>query len=601
MVVRTLITTADERTWPKGGNESVLFLGEWCKRYSRKKKWEKLNSIVAPYHWDDRKMLSKDYQYLLKLHEDLLIDLSCKLNQIHSVEHSLRYWRILIGPWLGYFVQMLFDRWSMLNQSIEKLECTDCKVIERDQLSVVPNDMNDFGNMYDGDDWNEAIYGQLLDNSWSKSVRIEKIQIQQKIKNDQAFIQQGWKTLLKSKLKNWIFRLSILFPNEARYFFISTFLPLKTDLLLQVRLGQFPRIWRSNRVPVTKPDMRKRNWQLCKNKVNESSFEVIARQFVPLHIPTVYLEGYDQLMKTVDLLPWPKKPKVIFTSNAYNSDDLFKAWAAEKVEKNTQFVIGQHGGNFGMAPFSFTEDHQIKIATKWLSWGWSDSSRSRVVPMGNLKCMRRRQVRYNPNGGALMVSMAIPRYSYHLYAGIVSKQWLDFVADHQVFLYSLPQTLREQVLLRLYGNDYGWDQFDRWNEQMPEVCLDFGRQNYYKLIEQSRLFIATYNATTYLESLNWNIPTIIFWNPMHWELKEEVRPYFELLESVGIFHRTPESAAQHMLEVWDNVSDWWESREVQSARAQFCHQFSRTLPDPIGDLQSFFQGVSNEYDLSVSV
>jgi len=215
--------------------------------------------------------------------------------------------------------------------------------------------------------------------------------------------------------------------------------------------------------------------------------------------------------------------------------------------------------------------------------------------------MRRRQVRYNPNGGALMVSMAIPRYSYHLYAGIVSKQWLDFVADHQVFLYSLPQTLREQVLLRLYGNDYGWDQFDRWNEQMPEVCLDFGRQNYYKLIEQSRLFIATYNATTYLESLNWNIPTIIFWNPMHWELKEEVRPYFELLESVGIFHRTPESAAQHMLEVWDNVSDWWESREVQSARAQFCHQFSRTLPDPIGDLQSFFQGVSNEYDLSVSV
>ena len=601
MVDITLITTADERTWPKGEGESVLFLGEWCKRYSRKKKWEKLNSIVAPYHWDDRKMLSKDYQYLLKLHEDLLIDLSCKLNQIHSVEHSLRYWRILIGPWLGYFVQMLFDRWSMLNQSIEKLECTDCKVIERDQLSVVPNDMNDFGNMYDGDDWNEAIYGQLLDNSWSKSVRIEKIQIQQKIKNDQAFIQQGWKTLLKSKLKNWIFRLSILFPNEARYFFIATYLPLKTDLLLQVRLGQFPRIWRSNRVPVTKPDMRKRNWQLCKNKVNESSFEVIARQFVPLHIPTVYLEGYDQLMKTVDLLPWPKKPKVIFTSNAYNSDDLFKAWAAEKVEKNTQFVIGQHGGLFGMAPFSFTEDHQIKIATKWLSWGWSDSSRSRVVPMGNLKCMRRRQVRYNPNGGALMVSMAIPRYSYHLYAGIVSKQWLDFVADHQVFLYSLPQTLREQVLLRLYGNDYGWDQFDRWNEQMPEVCLDLGRQNYYKLIEQSRLFIATYNATTYLESLNWNIPTIIFWNPMHWELKEEVRPYFELLESVGIFHRTPESAAQHMLEVWDNVSDWWESREVQSARAQFCHQFSRTLPDPIGDLQSFFQGVSNEYDLSVSV
>ena len=599
MVARTLITTADERTWPKGEGESVLFLGEWCKRYSRKKKWEKLNSIVAPYHWDDRKMLFKDYQYLLELHENLLIDLSRKLNQIHSVEYSLGYWRILIGPWLGYFVQMLFDRWSMLNQSIEKLECTNCRVIERDQLSVVPNDMNDFNNMFDGDDWNEAIYGQLLDSLWSKAIRIEKIKTQQEIKNNQPFIKQGWKTLLKSKLKKWIFRLSKLFPNEARYFFIATYLPRKIDLLLQLRLRQFPRIWWSNQVPVTKPDMMKRNWQLCNNIVNESSFEVIARQFVPLHIPTVYLEGYDQLMKTVDFLPWPKNPKVIFTSNAYLDDDIFKAWAAEKVEKNTQLIIGQHGGHFGMSPFSFTEDHQIKIATKWLSWGWSDSSRPKVAPIGNLKCIGRKQVKYNPNGQALMVSMTIPRYSYHLYAMPESKQWLDYVADQQVFLRSLPQTLREQVLLRLYSKDYGWDQFDRWNEQMPEVCLDLGRQNYYKLIEQSRLFIATYNATTYLESLNWNIPTIIFWNPMHWELKEEVRPYFELLELAGIFHRTPESAAQHMLEVWDNVSDWWESREVQSARAQFCHQFSRALPTPIGDLQSFFQGVANEYDLSV--
>jgi putative transferase (TIGR04331 family) len=599
MVAKTLVSTADERTWPKGENKSVLFLGEWCKRYSRKVKWNKFNSEVAPYHWDDRKLLFQDYQYLLKLHEDLLKELSAKLNQIHSVEYSLGYWRILIGPWLGYFVQMLFDRWSMLNQSIENLECTNCRVIERDQLSVVPNDMNHFVNMYDGDDWNEAIYGQLLDSLWSKSIRIDKIKTQQEIKNNQPFIKQGWETLLKSKLKKWIFRLSTVFPNEARYFFISSYLPLKIDLLLQLRLGQFPRIWRSNRLPVTRPDISKRNWKLSNNEGNLSSFDAVARKFIPMHIPTAYLEGYDQLIKSVDILPWPKKPKVIFTSNAYNDDDLFKAWAAEKVEKNTPLIIGQHGGHFGMTPFSFTEDHQIKIATKWLSWGWLDDSRSQVLPMGNLKCMGSRQVKYNPKGGALMVSMTIPRYSYHLYAIPASRQWLDFMADQQMFLLSLSETLRKKITLRLYSKDYGWDQSDRWSEQMPEVCLDLGLQNFYKLIEQNRIFIATYNATTYLESLNWNIPTIIFWNPMHSELKEEVIPYFELLESVGIFHRTPESAAQHMLEVWDNVSDWWESREVQSARAQFCHQYSRVLPNPIGDLQSFFQSVASEYDLSV--
>jgi len=347
---------------------------------------------------------------------------------------------------------------------------------------------------------------------------------------------------------------------------------------------------------VERPNIRKRQWQLGGNEFNDGSFEVIARQFIPLHIPTSYLEGYDQLRKIVDLLPWPKKPKAIFTSNNYLTDDLFKIWAAEKVETNTPLVIGQHGGHFGLTPFSFSEDHQIKIATKWLSWGWSDSSRPHITPVGNLKSFGR-SVGYDPNGGALMVEMAMPRYSYYLYAVPISSQWLDYLSDQKAFLQALPQTLREQVLLRLFHNDYGWDQFDRWEGQMPEIRLDTGQQDIYKLIEKSRLYISTYNATTYLETLTCNIPSIIFWNPEHWELKTEVKPYFELLQSVGIFHKTPESAAQQMTEVWDDVSAWWDSSEVQDARKLFCKQFARIPSNPIGDLRSIFQGVANDYDL----
>ena len=599
MIARTLITTANERTWPKEKDVPVLFLGEWCKRYSRKEKWGGLNATVAPYHWDDRKMLYADYQYLQELYEKLLVELSHKLNQIHSVKYSLRYWRILIGPWLGYFIQMLFDRWSMLGQSIEKLECTNCRIIERDSLSITPNDMENFIRLFIEDDWNEAIYGQLLEKCFSKLIKIEKIQPQEQNKNQHSVIRQGWKIRLKFQLKSLIRRFNELLPNKVGYFFLSSYLPLKTELILQVRLGQFPRFWSTQKVSVVRPHRDKRQWQLGGKNHSDDSFEVIARQFIPLHIPTSYLEGYEQLMKTVDMSSWPKKPKVIFTSNNYLADDFFKAWAAEKVEKNTPLIIGQHGGHFGMTPFSFHEEHQINIATKWLSWGWSDSSRTQVMPMGILKCFGR-LVTYDPNGGALMVEMTIPRYSYHLYALPVSSQWLNYLADQKAFLQALPQKLREQVLLRLYPDIHGWDQFERMQDQMPEVRLELGELDIRKLIEKNRLLITTYNATSFLESLTWNIPSIVFWNPEHCELREEVKPYFELLQSVGIFHKNPESAAQHMVEVWDDVSAWWESTEVQSARAQFCHQFARTPDNPIGDLQAFFQSVSNDYDLSAS-
>ena len=124
----TLVTTALEETWPDD-NQPVLFLGEWCRLYSRKTVWEKLDSVVAPYHWDDREKLYKDYLYLQGLYEELLVELAVKLNTIHGGNHSVRYWRIIVGPWLGYFIQMLFDRWAMLQQVVRDNDISGAYVL----------------------------------------------------------------------------------------------------------------------------------------------------------------------------------------------------------------------------------------------------------------------------------------------------------------------------------------------------------------------------------------------------------------------------------------------------------------------------------------
>jgi putative transferase (TIGR04331 family) len=596
LVKYTLITTADERTWPKYKKKPFLFLGEWCRRYSRKNKWQQLNAEVAEYHWDNREKLFKDYKYLQELYEQLLEELSNKLNQIHSVNHTSQYWRILLGPWLGYFIQMLFDRWFMLKQVIEQENVVECNIIDRDFLSNVPNDMKDFGQSFVEDDWNEAIYGQLLELCWADRVAIDRVRVQSTDSKRVDHARHGLRTVLTRYAKKCIPLFNRLFCKDDGYFFISSYLPLIADFKLQIRLGQFPKLWRAQSVPITKPDSQQRQWRLEGKDVRAGSFDIIARQLISQNIPTAYLEGYLSLETKANTLSWPVKPKLIFTSNAYLADDLFKAWAAGKAETGVPIVIGQHGGHFGMNPFSFHEEHQIAISDKWLSWGWFDQARQQIEPIGNFKDIGI-NVGYNPKGGALMVEMAMPRYSYHLFAAPVSSQVLSYMKDQQAFLKELPHELRELVLLRLFPIDYGWDQAVRWEDQMPEVLCDSGQHSIRKLIKESRIYISTYNATTYLESLRWNVPTIIFWNPEHWELKENVRPYFDLLKSVGIFHETPESAAQQMIDVWDDVDAWWKSNEVQSAREQFCHQFSRAPDDLIGDLQTLFQSLSNKHNV----
>ena len=584
LVERTLITTAIEETWPKDKNEPVLFLGEWCKLYNRKSIWGDLNANTEPYHWDDREKLYEDYLYLQKLHGELTVELSAKLNEIHSVNHSIRYWKILIGPWLGYFTQMLFDRWFMLNQAIEKSNITACKVIQRELISFVPNDMASFIKIFVEDDWNEAIYGQLIERCWPELMLIERVQLQKMGKAEPVKIQKGWKNYLKlitNKLNGY---LNILLPCKDNYFFISTYLPLKLNTILQIRLGQFPRFWATESVPVVTLLQLKREWKLDKHEAVLNSFEEVARYMIPLHIPTAYLEGYTELIEMTRNLRWDSHPKAIFTSNAHIGDDVFKAWAAEKVKLKAPLMIGQHGGNFGMTPFSFSEEHQIDVADKWLSWGWSDPSNLKILPIGNFKSFGK-TLKYNPKGGVLMVETTIPRYSYYMYATPVSRQWLDYYNDQILFVKILPNRIQKELTVRLYSEDYGWNQKERWGNNLPNVKLDNGIKNIKTLIGNSRLYISTYNATTYLESLHWNIPTIIFWNCNHWELKEEVKPCFDLLESVGIFHKTPESAAIQVEKVWNNVEQWWHDEKTQAAVNDFCHLFSRQLDNPAKEMK----------------
>ena len=42
-----------------------------------------------------------------------------------------------------------------------------------------------------------------------------------------------------------------------------------------------------------------------------------------------------------------------------------------------------------------------------------------------------------------------------------------------------------------------WNQHERWKESMPQIKLDNGYKNIKPKIKKSRLYISTYNATTF--------------------------------------------------------------------------------------------------------
>ena len=567
-----LITTADQRFWKT--DEPVLFLGEWCKLFSERSIWKKLSYEVLPYHWDDRKKLYQDYLYLDKLYEQTLVQMKDLLNQIHGVDHSLRYWRIVIGPWLHCFIQILFDRYQSILTAIDSKKVTNTLISGYSETRWVPKDFPGFLKWYVTDDYNHYLYSRIIEFS---DVIPFNIVVAGDINNPKEQSDNIKHRFTTKKIIKKLIRLYEKYIPDCLNQIVLVGSSLNTfDLIkLQLSLKQAPYLFPPDVViPEADIDLTARGKLSLKSSNNK--FEQLLGMMIEEQIPSIYLEGYTQ-MNDRSLKAYPKKPKVIFTANAYRSNEAFKFWTGYHVDRGVKFVGTQHGGHYGIGLWSSSEKHEIQSDNMYYTWGWKSDIYKNTKPLAAAKLNSAKHIRSQKDGRLLLVLGVLPRYSYRMYSvPVAASGMLSYLNDQYRFVRALSKENQEQLLVRLYPIDRGWCQIARWNSEFPEVECCYGDTPMFEQLKESRLFIGTYSGTTYLETFAANFPTVMFWNPDHWELRSSARPYFEELRRVGIFHDTPESAVAKVNEISHDPASWWNQSEILRAKDEFCFRFART-------------------------
>ena len=155
-----LVTTAIEYTWDV--NKEIIFLGDWCIRDSVNDIIKNNNHSIISYHWNDRKKYNNDYKSLDDLYERYLQDISLCLNKIHNTNNSLVYWRIIIGPWLKFFIDAIFDRYEVVKKAISNHDITETIFCDYKIEDFIPYDFMDFYTTFIKDEWNHVIFAELL-------------------------------------------------------------------------------------------------------------------------------------------------------------------------------------------------------------------------------------------------------------------------------------------------------------------------------------------------------------------------------------------------------------------------------------------------------
>lgn len=565
---RVLVLTADERFWPDTG--AVLFLGEWCKLYSRRAVWQAMDTATVRHPWHDFLRFSNDYAYLRSLYGRVLPALAESLNRLHACQHDDRYWQVLVGPWLATFLHIAFERWTVLSAALAQFDVSRVAGGNFEPFNHVPRHMNDFHDRAASDTWNGFLLSSMV--RYRGDVQISTARTLEPDTVSAAAPSPSWKVTLVSRLLGLMGRVLV---RRHDHFMISTYVPLERLLLIQMRLGQFPARWASVVPQVFSPDPAQRQWRVDFEK--QDTFQSFVASILHLQLPTVFCEGYAALQSRLRRLPWPSAPRSIFTSNALWADEVVMAYAAERLAQGSRLLYGQHGGLYGVGAFSWAEEHEIAIADRYLTWGWIGSFPGKSLPVGYFKRQLTRNVPRGSVRKLVMVCYDYPRYTHRLDSeALVMLE--GYIENCLEFGRRLPSNVREDLLIRLTPKDSGWSQAERWSEAFPFVPVDRGVQKMSALIASSRLMVYTYNSTGFLEAFASNVPCIMFWDAAVSKVRTEAAYDFDELKRVGILHDTPQSAAAHVDAIWDAVPAWWNSSDVQAVLQKFIQTYCKLSP-----------------------
>ena len=564
-------------------SESITFLGAWCLRYSRREIWSSLEYRVADYHWSDRLRIAADLEYITLVYENLLRSLADQLNQIHGVNYSVRYWRIVIGWWLYYFAQVFFDRWQVLRVAEQSFPNSVLYRLPPTPHVPAANDTREFLQVATTDGWNERLFADIAER-WTnirvdaapKAFDMKAAALDEDVTADNP--SRPSTSLMRSLagIAPWFSQRRLFAWKVAMH---RELLPRWKKMQLQLLMGQMPIPTPSLTPRHFEPDLERRQWKL--NTYNNDPFEVALAQAIPWHLPSIFLEGYPSSSRLATSSGSNRDPLVVFTAHAFADDDLWKLQTAAQVERGSRLVVTQHGGHYGIGRWSSLQRYEVSICDRYLSWGWRDPAEPKVFPSSSTRLFPLKKLPPSQKGKCLLVSTSFPRQSYRLFSAPTGPDAERYFEDQLRFAQELSPEVRNDFVVRLNAQDFGWDVAQRWTTFDGSVKLDSGQSPIKELLINTRLLVATANGTTFLESFVQDIPTVIFWDERLWETCADAGPYLDALRSTSVLFADPESCAHHINGIWGDVRSWWSSSDVQDAVEIFSSQFAGTGKHPL--------------------
>lgn len=347
--------------------------------------------------------------------------------------------------------------------------------------------------------------------------------------------------LQKIKISIYSFAQRLLHPRalKSKVTISSSYLGRFQEFCLAILLGQAPALLEIERATSHNYSVRKLHEIVFTPKntldVGLSVFKILA--------PIALLEDFDVTLKRSRAAGYPENPDVIFTSNSFDTNDLFKVHLANALP-DARYLVGQHGNNYGISKLIEVAPEK-NTSDSFLTWGWSDGS-PETVRFGQLKPKIRKPrspviravaiLLRDPLDGEQRVDMHYPNRNY-LESAIRLLEELD------------ARQVRTELRMHTSTPDHWVEELTNCVRRLNYASIPVRRLPLSRIINSKKGVVFTYDSTGMLELASSGLPFFLFSSSSLEHVREEYLANYANLSGAGLLSHDPIEAAT-MIKMW---------------------------------------------------
>lgn len=570
-----LATTGIPETWNL--ESKLLLLGPWCLSDEKNKGLlENKEYKIIPSPWKPVCKIKGAADYCHQVYEELLLQLSESLNSLHHVDYPMKYWRVLVGPWLLHFIGVLYDRYNRIKKAFELYPDCYTHVLPIEQCELTSFDMYDFAGVVGkvGDDYyNLKLFSIVAYDICPHNV-VEK-HYKFEYKSEICKRRQGLKKrIFYSLTKPLLSKGSIVLADMYHLTYLDI-------LLLKWKTGF--KVINFRNFKATDADSLKDNYS---HKFREAwnlegasdRFQSLLYNLLPDAIPMCYMENYKFYRNSIRSTD---SVKVVGSAVGWFFNERFKSFAAEAVSKGANLIDFQHGGGYGQSLSAPTETIALEKDI-FYTWGWNSETSSNIKPLPSPYLSRLKDSHSPKMDRIIFVGTSGQKYHYRFDTGLLPEDMKKYFFDKKIFFQTLLNEIKNEILYRPYSHDLGYGEVEAEVEVVKKACpnvkfLYKGRLTDW--MKKVKLVVIDHPHTSFIEALTINVPSVFYWDHDVYLMRPEAEEYFDVLRKAGILYKKPEDAAKKLIEVFDDPIEWWRSKDVQDARNIFLERFGYSRKD----------------------